>query len=97
MCAPSRHMIMTGRSVWHVRGRVGNRKNRQQPAQQVGRRVDLDELAENWNISAFKTYTDTPSADIQLDGSGFRQDGRPMVSEVAESNLLRTRCGKSQR
>ncbi len=45
VCTPSRHMIMTGRSVWHVRGRPANRKKK--PADDSGPTADLAELAEN--------------------------------------------------
>ncbi len=47
VCTPSRHMIMTGRSVWHIRGRSGKGKKNRSPADNVGPRVDLAELAEN--------------------------------------------------
>ncbi len=46
VCTPSRHMIMTGRSVWHVRGRSANRKKKPQK-DEPGPRADLVELAEN--------------------------------------------------
>jgi arylsulfatase A-like enzyme len=45
VCTPSRHMIMTGRSVWHVRGRSPKRKKQQDA--DGGPRVDLAELAEH--------------------------------------------------
>ena len=47
VCTPSRHMIMTGRSVWHVRGRAGKGKKKQPPADDRGPVADLAELAAN--------------------------------------------------
>ena len=47
VCTPSRHMIMTGRSVWHIRGRQARRNKKKPAVQEPGKRVDLNELAEN--------------------------------------------------
>ena len=27
VCAPSRHMIMSGRTLWHIPGKPGNKSN----------------------------------------------------------------------
>ena len=43
VCTPSRHMVMTGRSVWHIRTRPANRKK---PDRDPGKRVNKDELAQ---------------------------------------------------
>ncbi len=43
VCTPSRHMIMTGRSVWHVRGKQRNRRGT--PDGVGGPLADLVELA----------------------------------------------------
>lgn len=45
VCTPSRHMIMTGRSVWHVRGKA-NPKRKKRNDDLPGKRVDLNELAQ---------------------------------------------------
>ncbi|MFK8113952.1 MAG: sulfatase-like hydrolase/transferase [Rubripirellula sp.] len=54
VCTPSRHMIMTGRSVWNIRTRPAKkRKNKKPQSDDAGQRVDAEQLAQQSMAAVF--------------------------------------------